>query len=152
LIKEKEYETFLKKQQKIDRTMIFLQQEKIKTKSNEKISLKDFLKKPEVKFKNVLEYKKFNLTDEEIRHLEAEIKYEGYIKKQEKEIARMIKIEKEKIPDNIDFNLIPGLTREAREQLAKSRPKTIGQAKKLPGITPAAVVNLHIYLNVQKRK
>ena len=100
----------------------------------------------------MLEYKKFSLTDEEIRHLEAEIKYEGYIKKQEKEIARMKKIEKEKIPDNIDFNQVPGLTREAREQLTKLKPKTIGQAKRLPGITPAAVVNLHIYLNIQKRK
>jgi len=152
LINDKDYQAFLKKQERIKQAMVILSQERIKTENRETISLKEFLKKPEVKFKNVLEYKKFNLTDEEIRHLEAEIKYEGYIKKQEKEIARMKKIEKEKIPDNIDYHQVPGLTREAREQLTKLKPKTIGQAKRLPGITPAAVVNLHIYLNIQKRK
>ncbi len=152
LIKDKDYQSYLKKQERIKKTMAILSQEKIKTAGKETISLKEFLKKPEVRFKNVLEYKKFNLTDEEIRHLEAEIKYEGYIKKQEKEIARMIKMDKEKIPDNIDYSHVPGLTREARDQLTRFRPQTIGQAKKLPGITPAAVVNLHIYLNIQKRK
>jgi len=152
LIKDKDYQSYIKKQERIKKTMAILSQEKIKTASKETISLKEFLKKPEVRFKNVLEYKKFNLTDEEIRHLEAEIKYEGYIKKQEKEIARMIKMDKEKIPDDIDYSLVPGLTREVREHLTRVKPQTIGQAKKLSGITPAAVVNLHIYLNIQKRK
>lgn len=154
LIKEKEYEAFLKKQKKIDKTMVFLQEEKIETKNKEKISLKDFLKKPEVKFKNVLEYKKlkFNLSDEEIRHIESEVKYEGYLKKQEKEIARIRKMDKEKIPEEVNFREIPGLTREAREKLEKFCPQTIGEAKKIPGMTPAAIVNLHIYLNIQKRE
>ena len=154
LIKDKEYEVFLKKQEKINKTMVFLQKEKIKTKSNETISLKDFLKKPEVKLENMLEYKKFkfNLTDEEIHHIESEIKYEGYLKKQEKEIARIKKVDKEKIPKEVDFGKIPGLTRELREKLGKFRPQTIGEAKKIPGITPAAIVNLHIYLNIQKRE
>lgn len=154
LINEKEYKDFLKKQQKISKVMAFFQEEKIKTKSNEKISLKDFLKKPEVKFKNVLEYKKikFNLTDEEIRHIESEVKYEGYLKKQEKEIARIRKMDKEKIPEDTDFGEIPGLTREVKDNLEKFRPQTIGEAKKISGITPAAIVNLHIYLNIQKRE
>ena len=154
LIKDKEYEVFLKKQEKINKTMVFLQKEKIKTKSNETISLKDFLKKPEVKLENMLEYKKFkfNLTDEEIHHIESEIKYEGYLKKQEKEIARIKKVDKEKIPKEVDFGEIPGLTRELREKLGKFHPQTIGEAKKIPGITPAAIVNLHIYLNIQKRE
>jgi len=154
LIEEKEYEVFLKKQEKINKTMAFLQKEKIKTKSNETISLKDFLKKPEVKLENVLEYKKFkfNLTDEEIRHIESEVKYEGYLKKQEKEIARIRKIDKEKIPKEVDYGKIPGFTQEVREKLEKFRPQTIGEAKKIPGITPAAIVNLHVYLNIQKRE
>ena len=119
----------------------------------EKISLKDFLKKPEVRYKNVLEYKKFkiSLTDEEIRHIESEVKYEGYLKKQEKEIARIKKIDGEKIPGNTDFKEIPGLTREVIEKLEQIRPKTIKEAKNIPGLTPAAIVNLHIYLNIQKK-
>lgn len=154
LIREQEYEAFLKKQEKIKKFMIFLEKERIKTPSQERISLKDFLKKPEVRLENVLEYKKsrFHLSDEEIRHIESEVKYEGYLKKQEKEIVRIRKIDQEKIPESLDFEIIPGLTREVREKLEKFRPPTIGDAKKIPGMTPAAIVNLHIYMNIQKRK
>lgn len=154
LIKEKEYEVFLKKQEKIKKFMDFIEKEKIKTPGKEKIILKDYLKKPEVRLENVLEYKKskIHLTDEEIRHIESEVKYEGYLKKQEKEVARLRRMDRENIPESMDFEKIPGLTREAREKLKKFRPKTIGEAKKIAGMTPAAIVNLQIFLNIQKRK
>lgn len=154
LIKEKDYEAYQKKQERIEKAMHFLQKERIITENKEKLRLKDLLKKPEVKFKNVVEYKKFNglLTDEEIRHVESEVKYEGYLKKQEKEIARIAKIEGEKIPEKTNFRKIPGLTREVMEKLEEIRPQTIGEAKKIPGITPAAALNLHIYFSIQKRR
>lgn len=153
LINEIDYEHFLKKQEKINRVVIFLEKERIKVKGKDTLSLKDFLKKPEVKFQNVLEYTKFHedLTEEDLRYIESEVKYEGYLKKQEKEIARIKKMDKEKIPQGLDFQNIPGLTREVREKLEKFRPKTIGEAKKIPGMTPAAVVNLHIYLTIRKK-
>ncbi len=102
----------------------------------------------------MVEYKKFSglLTDEEIQHIESEVKYEGYLRKQEKEIARIAKIEREKIPKSTNYKKIPGLTREVVEKLEETRPQTIGEAKKIPGITPAATMNLHIYLSIQKRK
>ncbi|MGB2764483.1 MAG: tRNA uridine-5-carboxymethylaminomethyl(34) synthesis enzyme MnmG [Candidatus Aminicenantaceae bacterium] len=154
LIKEKDYENYLKKQENIKKTMEFLKKEKIITENNEKIPLKNMLKKPEVRFKNVVEYKKFKLplSDEEIRNIESEVKYEGYLKKQEKEIARIKRVDKEKIPKNTEFKKIAGLTGEMIEKLEKTRPQTIGEAKKIPGITPAATINLHIYLKIQKRK
>ncbi len=154
LIPKEDYDSFLNKQKKISQTMIYLEKEKIKTPGGEKISLKDYLKKPEVRFKNMLEYGKFDnsLTDEDIRHIESEIKYEGYLKRQETEIVRIKKMDKERIPESINFQEIPGLTREVKEKLEKSRPRTIGEAKKIPGITPAAIVNLHVYLRIQCRK
>ncbi|MBC8358138.1 MAG: tRNA uridine-5-carboxymethylaminomethyl(34) synthesis enzyme MnmG [Candidatus Aminicenantes bacterium] len=154
LIKEKDYENYLKKQENIKKTMEFLKKEKIITENNEKIPLKNMLKKPEVRFKNVVEYKKFKLplSDEEIRNIESEVKYEGYLKKQEKEIARIKRVDKEKIPKNTEFKKIAGLTGEVIEKLEKTRPQTIGEAKKIPGITPAATINLHIHLKIQKRK
>lgn len=153
LISEKDYEEFIKKQERINKIMMLLEREAIKIEGKETISLKNFLKKPEVKFKNVLEYTKFeeNLTEDDIRHIESEVKYEGYLKRQEKEIARIKKTDGEKIPPTLEFQNVPGLTREVREKLDKFRPKTIGEAKKIPGITPAAVVNLHIYLNIHKK-
>jgi len=154
LIDDNDYEAFLKKQENIKKASHFLLKEKITTEERERITLWDFLKKPEVKLKNVVEYKKFNvvLSDEELRHLESEVKYEGYLKRQEKEIARIRKVDGEKIPKNINFRKIPGLTREASEKLEEFKPQTIGEAKKIPGMTPAATVNLHIYMRILRKK
>lgn len=154
LIDEKDYKNFQKKQERIEKAMNFLREEKITTEKKERLSLWNFLKKPEVKLKNMVEYTKFKvrLSDEEMRHTESEVKYEGYLKKQEKEIAKIRKIDRERIPKNTDFRKIPGLTREVIENLEEFRPQTIGDAKKIPGMTPAATVNLHVYLRVLKRK
>jgi tRNA uridine 5-carboxymethylaminomethyl modification enzyme len=153
LIPEEDYTAFQKKQKKIQKIIHVLESEKIKKGTHAPISYKELLKKPEVTFQNVLEYKKFDvaLTEEEIRHVESEVKYEGYLKKQAKEIDRMRKIEREKIPQDIDFAQISGLTREVREKLQLYRPKTIGEAKQIPGLTPAAITNLHIYLKIKAR-
>jgi tRNA uridine 5-carboxymethylaminomethyl modification enzyme len=154
LINEDDYKRYLNKQKKLNLVMIFLEKEKIRTQTNVRIRLKDFLKKPEVRFENMLEYTKLDvdLSDEEKRFIESEVKYEGYLKKQEKEIARIAKIDKEKIPQSVEFNKIPGLTSEVAEKLKKFAPQTIGEAKKIPGITPASLVNLHIYINLQKKE
>jgi len=154
LIQQDDYDSFLRKQDKINKTMVFLEKGTVKTQAGGKISFKDYLKKPEVRFKNVLEYRQFDdsLTEEEIRHIESEVKYEGYLKRQEIEIARIAKMDRKRIPKGVDFQKIPGLTREVREKLEKSCPRTIGEAKKIPGVTPAAIVNLHVYLKILGRK
>ena len=102
----------------------------------------------------MLEYVKFNpeLSDEDMRHIEAEIKYEGYLRKQEVEIRRLLKSEKQRIPGDIRFEQVPGLTAELVEALNRQRPKTLGEAKSLPGMTPAALINIQTYLAVSARK
>jgi tRNA uridine 5-carboxymethylaminomethyl modification enzyme len=153
LIGEEDFQEYLKKKDKISRVLFFLQKEKIKTENNCRVSLKDFLKKPETRLANVLEYRKFpeELTVEETMAVESEVKYEGYLKKQDKEISKMIKMERLKIPETVQYKEIPGLTREAVEKLEKERPKTVGLAKKIPSMTPAALMNLVLYLEIQKR-
>jgi len=154
LLDEDDYKRYLNKQKKLNAVMMFLEKEKIQTQTNVKIPLKDFLKKPEVRFENMLEYTKLDvdLSDEEKRFIESEVKYEGYLKKQEKEIARIAKIDKEKIPESVEFHKIPGLTGEVAEKLKKFAPQTIGEAKKIPGMTPASLINLHIFINLQKKE
>ncbi|MFO7980357.1 MAG: tRNA uridine-5-carboxymethylaminomethyl(34) synthesis enzyme MnmG [Candidatus Aminicenantes bacterium] len=154
LISDEEYENYLEKRERIDKAFSLLRTQKIKSDKGETISLKKYLKKPEIKFKDIMKStKEFNnLTDEEVRHIESEIKYEGYIKKQEKEIQKMKKIERQKIPTDIDFKSIPGLTAEVTEKLIKFKPKTIGEAKKISGVTPAALLNIHIYIQIQAKK
>jgi len=155
LIDEDTYEEFLRKIEKCKKIIIFLGEKKIKTENNEIVSLKKLLKKPKITLENVIEYLRHegmnNLSDEEKRYIEAEVKYEGYIRKQKREILKMKREERKKIPSDLDFKKIPGLSREIIEKLEKYRPRTLGEAKKISGITPAAITNISIYLRILER-
>jgi len=153
LILESDYREYLRKQERIQKALSFLVSETVTTETGDILSGRDFLKKPGVTFRNMLEYRKFPviLKEEEIRHVESEVKYEGYLKKQAVEIERLHKIDRERIPEGIDFQQIHGLTREVREKLDQHRPQTIGDAKRIPGLTPAAIMNLHIHLKIRAR-
>jgi tRNA uridine 5-carboxymethylaminomethyl modification enzyme len=154
LLNSNDYRSYQEKQIRLNRVLNFLEKKKIQAGNRKNISLKDILKKPEGKWENVIEYVPSDmlLTDEEKRFCESEIKYEGYIKKQEKEIARITKLDGEKIPRGMAFNNVPGLTREAIEKLGKFDPQTIGEAKKIPGVTPASVINLHIAIAIHRKQ
>ena len=80
--------------------------------------------------------------------LETEIKYAGYITQQERQIERLKKSEARHIPGNFAFRTVPGLSREIGEKLEKVQPATIGQAARIPGVTPAAIAILDVYLSI----
>ena len=105
---------------------------------NKKQQLKDFLKKPNPDLKKIAKLLATNDTESLVRFAN-ECKYEGYIKKQLREIKRNEKNFKKLIPDTINFAEIQGLSTEVREKLSASRPKTIGDASRLEGVTPAAI-------------
>jgi len=154
LIGEQDYADYRQKQERIERVMVFLGKRSISLDPKNKISLRDYLKKPEVHLGNVLKYEKLPeaLTEEETRCLESEVKYEGYIKKQDKEIAKIMKIDGLKIPQNIDYKAVHGLTREAVEKLEKFKPRTVREMKNISGISPSDVFNLYINLSLEKKK
>ena len=105
---------------------------------NKKQQLKDFLKKPNPDLKKVA--KLIETKDQEnLERLANECKYEGYIKKQLREIKRNEKNLKKPIPETTNFVEIEGLSAEVKEKLSASRPKTIGDASRIEGITPAAI-------------
>ena len=105
---------------------------------NKKQQLKDFLKKPNPDLKKIAKLLATNDT-ESLARFANECKYEGYIKKQLREIKRNEKNFKKLIPDTINFAEIQGLSTEVREKLSASRPKTIGDASRIEGVTPAAI-------------
>ncbi len=154
IVKQKEYNAYLKKQERVSQTMLFLSSEKTSLQDHDKVSLKELLKKPGIRLQDILKQKDFHtpLSDEEVRHIESEIKYEGYLRKQAKEVARIIKMDKEKIPQSLAFEKVPGLTKEAIENLNRFKPHTLGEAKKIPGLTPAALMTLHIYIKLYRKK
>ena len=105
---------------------------------NKKQQIKDFLKKPNPDLEKVAKLLKTK-DQGNLERLANERKYEGYIKKQLREIKRNEKNLKKPIPETINFVEIEGLSTEVKEKLSASRPKTIGDASRLEGITPAAI-------------
>jgi tRNA uridine 5-carboxymethylaminomethyl modification enzyme len=88
----------------------------------------------------------------ELKSVETEIKYSGYLQQQEKAIERLKKAESKLIPEWFDYSSIPGLSREMREKLSRLRPQSIGQASRLPGVTPAAVALINVQVELQARQ
>ena len=117
---------------------------------NKKQQLKDFLKKPNPNLKKVA--KQIETKDyENLERLANECKYEGYIKKQLREIKRNEKNLKRLIPETINFLEIEGLSAEVREKLLASKPKTIGDASRLEGVTPAAISLITVAIAKKQR-
>jgi tRNA uridine 5-carboxymethylaminomethyl modification enzyme len=88
----------------------------------------------------------------ELKSVETEVKYAGYLQQQAKAIERLKKAETKTIPAWFDYATISGLSREMKEKLTRLRPQTIGQASRLPGVTPAAVALLNVYIEIQSRQ
>lgn len=88
----------------------------------------------------------------ELRSVETEIKYEGYLQQQQRAIDRLKKAEKRAIPDWFDYGNVSGLSREMQEKLVKVRPRTLGHASRIPGVTPAAVSLVNVYIEIQARR
>ena len=110
------------------------------------ISLYDFLKRPEVTLENIKHFIELNYTEEELEQVEINAKYEGYIKKANKEAEKMLSLEEKKIPEDINYDNIPNLASEARQKLSEVRPTTIGQASRISGVNPADISILMVYL------
>jgi tRNA uridine 5-carboxymethylaminomethyl modification enzyme len=92
------------------------------------------------------------LSREEARRIETDFKYEGYLQQQEKQMERMKRAESRRIPDWFDYKKVSGLSREVVEKLARVRPLTLGQASRIPGITPAAVSLVNCYIEIFQRR
>ena len=88
----------------------------------------------------------------ELKSVETEIKYEGYLLQQQRAMERLKKSEQHSIPEWFDYHSVSGLSREMQEKLTHVRPRTIGQASRIPGVTPAAVSLVNVYIEIQARR
>ena len=162
LVDDASWERFQKKQERIKETMRMLNEIKVtpgretqdwlssigSTPIRQQIPLAELLKRPEVTLEAASEL--FPVLDEipeETRcQVEIETKYQGYVKRQEEEIEKFRQWESVKLPDDLDYSSIPGLTREVVEKLQRQRPDSIGRASRISGITPAAITAIRIHL------
>lgn len=92
------------------------------------------------------------LRREDIVSLETSIKYEGYLKQQEREVEKLRKAESKRLPPDLDYAAMPGLSREIVEKLNRIRPQSIAQASRIPGITPASISILLFHLEMRRKE
>jgi len=88
----------------------------------------------------------------QLKSVETKIKYEGYLLQQQRAIERLKKAEQRGIPGWFDYQCVSGLSREMQEKLAKVRPRTLGHASRIPGVTPAAVSLVNVYIEIQAKR
>jgi tRNA uridine 5-carboxymethylaminomethyl modification enzyme len=117
------------------------------------VSLEKLLRRPEISYSDL----KFFAEDlPEIKkdvqeQVEIQVKYKGYIERQEAQVEQFRKMEEKKIPEELDYNQLDNLRLEAREKLNKIRPLSIGQASRISGVSPADISALMIYLEQYNR-
>lgn len=118
------------------------------------IDLATLLRRPEIEYRDLekIPVEHPNLNAEVKEEVEIQIKYEGYIKKQEAQVKKFEKMENMKIPENIDYNIIRGLAVEAQQKLKTIKPLSIGQASRISGVNPADISVLIIHLEQNRRK
>jgi tRNA uridine 5-carboxymethylaminomethyl modification enzyme len=88
----------------------------------------------------------------EIKSVETEVKYAGYLQQQQKAIERLKKAEQRTIPEWFDYRSVSGLSREMQETLVKVRPRTLAHASRIPGVTPAAVSLVNVFIEIQGKR
>lgn len=110
--------------------------------------LAEMLARPGVSYRDLMEAEGENveLDDDIVSQIETNIKYAGYIEKQQRQVEAATGLEKKKIPEDIDYQKISGLRLEARAKLNDIRPQTVGQATRISGVSPADISVLLVYL------
>jgi len=167
LVKDERYRRFSEKKRSIDETLVYLKEKMITPtiENQSKLSelgsselrtgmnLYDLLRRTELSYD--LLQSKFEMPDLPAvvkEQIEIVIKYEGYIKKQIDQVDRAQKLETKLLPEDIDYMQIQGLALEARQKLTKIKPRSIGQAGRISGVSPADVSILMIFLEQYRRK
>lgn len=168
LISDERYEKFCKKRENIEKEIGRVKTTTIKpTEENNKllqkyesstidggVKLSELLRRTELSYEKLKEIDKQrpDLNKEEQEQVEIQVKYEGYIKLQNQQVEKSKKLENRLLPEVIDYNNISGICLEARQKLNKFKPRSVGQASRISGVSPADISVLLIYLEQQKRK
>ena len=162
LISEERYKKFLSKKENIEKEVERLKKKVIKP--GEEINdllkkrgtselttgtkLADLLKRTEIDYDclQIVDKDRPNLTKQEKEEVEIQIKYEGYIKLQEAQVEKFKKLEKKLLSEDIDYEKINGISLEGRQKLNKTKPRSVGQASRISGVSPADISVLLVYL------
>ena len=167
LVKKDRYDKFLHKKEIVERETERLRKKTVKpedvndfleskgsTPLKSAVSLFELLRRPEIKYDEtaVIDDERPVLSSHQKNMMEVQIKYEGYIQKQQQRIEKFKRLENKKLPADIDYDQIDGLRIEARQKLNDFRPLSVGQASRISGVSPADINVLLIYMEKMRRK
>ncbi len=168
LISDERYERFLKKKENIKKEIERLKKQVVKpeekvnkllekagtTRLTNGTKLSELLKRTELNYEilSEIDENRPELTRQEKEEVEIQIKYEGYIKLQEEQVKKFKKLETKILPEDIDYETLKGISLEARQKLNKFKPRSIGQASRISGVSPADVSVLLVYLQQRNNK
>jgi tRNA uridine 5-carboxymethylaminomethyl modification enzyme len=152
LVGEGRWSNYLRKQRQKERILAWVNSNKSETDGRPPLSA--WLRRPEAKIETLRPALRSFLQEEPLRGVmttvETELKYSGYIAQQNRQVARLRDSGQRRIPSDFSYTDIPGLSREVCEKLERVKPDTLGQAGRIPGVTPAAVAVLDVYLTVSR--
>jgi tRNA uridine 5-carboxymethylaminomethyl modification enzyme len=152
LVTDDRWGRFVKRKARFDRNRSIVSRSTISL-SGTRVPAERALKQPDVRLEDLVRNGELQLdvngTERplDIASVETEFKYEGYLRRELASVARQRRQEERRIPDEFEFRGIPGLSREMVQRLSESRPATLGQALRIPGVTPAAVAVIATYLD-----
>ena len=160
LISEEKYSEFNQKKENIEKVYEILKENRITPKKEvneylekvsssrlkDGISLYELLKRPEISIENIKHFIDLDYDKDVLEQVEINTRYEGYIKKANKDAEKMLNLENKLIPENINYDDIPNIASEARQKLSEIRPTSLGQASRISGVNPADISILMVYL------
>ena len=166
LVSKERYSRFMKKKEAIERlkkelaaavpqgeALEGLLKEKGENRAPKGTGFIDLLKRKNITYTDILTFFPglFKVDPEIAEQVEIDAKYEGYIVKQKEQVERFLRLEDKLLPDDVDYGKITGLRLEARQKLSSIRPRSIGQASRISGVSPADISVLIVWLNARRR-
>ena len=145
LVSKTRWSTFKARQQRYEKNLQVLKKTTVTLTGGRRVRASRALKQPSIHVAQFVRDGQINLEiEEKAKHidlisLETEFKYEGYLRRQNQQVEKSKRNEEQRIPDDVEFASLPGLSLEVVERLSRVRPETLGQASRIPGVTPAAV-------------
>ncbi len=153
LVDDERWERFQSRRERFDRNTAAVNAATVALRSGERLPASRALKHPDVRLSTLADEGQLTLVvdprdaDIDIASVETEFKYEGYLRRQTAAVERQRRQQTRSIPDSFTFHGIPGLSHEVVQRLSQIRPSTLGQASRIPGVTPAAVALVALHLN-----
>ncbi len=153
LVDDERWEAFEARKSRFERNRAALERTPVRAQAGARLSAAQALRQPAIRLRDLIERREVEIevgpasADLDVASIETTLKYDGYLKRQQTEVERARRSERRAVPADFPFERIPGLSNEVVHRLRQVRPETLGQASRIPGVTPAAVAVLSRYLD-----